>query len=317
MPRIWQSTAAETAASLGSDPVSGLTAAQAEESRRRHGPNRLQEKAGITPLQLFLDQFKNVIIWILIGAAVVAGLLGEWVDTLAITAIIVLNAVLGFIQEFRAEQSLAALRKLASPVAKVIRDGHLLPLPAEELVPGDLVDLEAGDHIPADGRVVSGTANFAVQEASLTGESTPVAKHSEPIPAADLPMAERRNLLFLGTAVVAGRGRMLVTSTGMATELGHIAGMIQEIPAEATPLQKKLDEFGKYIVKICFVLVLLVFALQLLHNLDNFSRKILVETFMSAVSLAVAAIPEGLPAVVTIALALGVQIGRASCRERV
>lgn len=307
MLKLWQTTTADFAASVHSDPVSGLTSAAAEETLRRHGPNRLQEKGGVTPLQLLLDQFKDVIIWILIGAAVVAGLLGEWVDTAAIGAIVLLNAVLGFIQEFRAEKSLAALRRMASPVAKVIRDGRLLPLPAAELVPGDLVELEAGDHVPADGRVVMHTANFAVQEASLTGESTPVSKHAEPIPATELPVGDRRNLLFMGTSVVAGRGRLLIAATGMDTELGHIAGMIQAIRPEATPLQRKLDEFGRLIVKICFVLVLLVFALQLLHNLGNLDRRVFVEVFMSAVSLAVAAIPEGLPAVVTIALALGVQ----------
>jgi Ca2+-transporting ATPase len=307
MRKPWQSTPAEIAATLASDPTAGLSSAAAQQAQRTHGPNRLQETAGNSALQVFLGQFKNVIIWVLIGAALVAGLLGEWVDTLAIAAIVLLNTVLGFIQEFRAEKALAALRKLSQPFAKVLRDGELQQISAEEIVPGDLVELEAGDHVPADGRLVQRTANFAVQEASLTGESTAVAKHAESIPAETLAIAERRNMLFTGTAVVAGRARYLVTTTGMDTELGHIAGMIQAIEAEATPLQKRLDAFGKQIVKICFVLVLLVFALQLLHNRDRLGVALLVETFMSAVSLAVAAIPEGLPAVVTIALALGVQ----------
>ncbi len=307
MLRPWQSSPTDLAAALASHPTNGLSAAQAQDALHRHGPNRLQEKPGATPLQLFFDQFNDFIIWVLLAAALVSGLLGEWVDTVAIGAIIVLNAVLGFIQEFRAEKSLAALRRMASPFARVLRDGQLAQVPAEALVPGDLVELEAGDHVPADGRVVQRTANFAVQEASLTGESTPVSKSLDLIPADEVALAERRNMLFMGTSVVAGRARCLLTGTGMATELGHIAGMIQEIKQEATPLQKQLDAFGRLIVKICFVLVLLVFALQLLHNLDNLSRKVLIETFMSAVSLAVAAIPEGLPAVVTIALALGVQ----------
>jgi Ca2+-transporting ATPase len=307
MCKPWQGTPEELAAALKSDPASGLSSAAAQEALRVHGPNRLQEKAGSTPLQVFLEQFKDVIVWVLIGAAVVAGLLGEWVDTLAIAAIVLLNAVLGFIQEYRAEKALAALRKLSTPFAKVLRDSQLQRLSVEAIVPGDVVELEAGDHVPADGRVLQRTANFAVQEASLTGESTPVAKHAEPIAAETLAIAERRNLVFMGTAAVAGRARFLVTATGMGTELGRIAGMIQEIGTEATPLQKRLDAFGRQIVKVCFVLVVLVFALQLLHNLDRLGTTVLVETFMSAVSLAVAAIPEGLPAVVTIALALGVQ----------
>jgi Ca2+-transporting ATPase len=307
MAKPWQATPAELAATLASDPTTGLNQAAAQEILRTHGPNRLEEKAGSTPLQVFLEQFKNIIVWILIGAAIVAGLLGERVDAIAIAAIVLLNAGLGFVQEFRAEKALAALRKLSNPFAKVVREGQLQQLSAAEIVPGDLVELEAGDHVPADGRVVQRTANFAVQEASLTGESTPVAKQTEPIAAAALAIGERKNLLFTGTSVVAGRARYLVTTTGMDTELGHIAGMIQAIETEATPLQKRLDAFGKQIVKICFVLVLLVFALQLLHNRDRLGVPLLVETFMSAVSLAVAAIPEGLPAVVTIALALGVQ----------
>ena len=307
MVQPWQATPAELATTLASDPTTGLTPAAAQEALRTHGPNRLEEKAGSTPLQVFFEQFKNVIVWILIAAALLAGLLGEWVDTIAIVAIVLLNAGLGFIQEFRAEKALAALRKLSNPFAKVFRDGQLQQIPAEDVVPGDLVELEAGDHVPADGRVVQRTSNFAVQEASLTGESTAVPKHTDPIPAASLAIAERRNMLFMGTATVAGRARFLVTTTGMGTELGHIAGMIQGIATEATPLQKRLDAFGKQIVKVCLVLVLLVFALQMLHNLGRLSRAVLIEAFMSAVSLAVAAIPEGLPAVVTIALALGVQ----------
>ncbi len=307
MAMPWQSTPADLAATLASDQSTGLSTPAAQEALRRHGPNRLQEKAGSTPLQVFLEQFKSIIIWILIGAALLAGVLGEWVDSIAIVAIVLLNAGLGFLQEFRAEKALAALRKLSNPLAKVLRDGELQQISAEDIVPGDLVELEAGDHVPADGRVVQRTSNFAVQEASLTGESTAVAKHAEPIAADSLAIAERRNMLFMGTATVSGRARFLVTTTGMSTELGHIAGLIQGIAAEATPLQKRLDAFGKQIVKVCFVLVLLVFALQLLHNLGNLNGAVLVAALMSAVSLSVAAIPEGLPAVVTIALALGVQ----------
>ncbi|TAN35553.1 MAG: cation-translocating P-type ATPase [Verrucomicrobia bacterium] len=305
MEKIWQLEPAATAAQLRTDLAQGLTATEAARCLTETGPNQLQEQAGHSPWKIFFDQFKDLIIWVLIGAALVSGFLKEWVDTGAIIGIVVLNAILGFIQEYRAEQALAALRRLASPNARVVRDGQLLSIPSAALVPGDLIELEAGDYVAADARVVSHTANFAVQEASLTGESAPVAKHTPALAAADLPLAERANIVFMGTAVVTGKARALVAETGMRTELGRIAGMIQAIETEPTPLQKKLDTFGVLLVKLCAVLVALVFVLQWwragwhLHDLG--------EIFLTAVSLAVAAIPEGLPAVVTIALALGVQ----------
>ena len=240
-------------------------------------------------------------IGVLIAAALVSGFLKEWVDAVAILAIVILNAILGLVQEYRAEKSLAALKRLSAPAAKVTRDCSARLIPARELVPGDLVEVEAGDHIPADSRVTWHTSNFAVQEASLTGESTPVNKTDIALEEKDIPLAERANILYLGTAVVSGKARAFVVETGMQTELGRIAGLIQGITKETTPLQRKLEQFSKVLVYLCFFLVAIVFGLEILRG-----GKVL-DMFLTSVSLAVAAIPEGLPAVVTIALALGVQ----------
>jgi Ca2+-transporting ATPase len=297
----WHLDAEHVARELGTDLSSGLSSGAAASRLEQYGRNQLQEAAKRSPWSIFLDQFKDFIIWILIAAAVVSGFLQEVVDALAIVTIVILNAILGFVQEYRAEKSLAALKKLSAPTTKVIRDGQHAVLPAEELVPGDLVELEAGDSVPADGRVSWLTANFGAQEASLTGESTPVLKTAAALEEQDVPLADRANMVYLGTSISSGRATAVVTETGMQTELGKIAGMIQEIEREATPLQRKLEQFGRLIVYVAFVLVALVFVLQWYRG------GALIDAFLTAVSLAVAAIPEGLPAVVTIALALGVQ----------
>ena len=299
-PAFYNLTAEESARLLESVLDCGLSEAEARKRLAQHGPNQLAEKKAVSSLSLFLDQFRDFIIWVLVGAALVSGFLQEWVDALAIIAIVILNAVLGFIQEHRAEKSLAALKKLSSPTSKVIRDGRHRTVPSAELVPGDLVELEAGDSVPADGRLVWISANFGAQEASLTGESTPVQKTTQALDEKDVPLGDRANLVYMGTSVASGKARALVADTGMRTELGRIAGMVQEIEREATPLQRKLEQFGKWIVYLCFALVAAVFLLEWLRG-----GKI-INVFLTAVSLAVAAIPEGLPAVVTIALALGV-----------
>jgi len=297
----WQCDLEEIESLLNTSPSQGLSDTDAAERLARFGRNQLREKKGRSPLGQFLDQFKDFIIWVLIGAAVVSGFLGEWVDALAIIAIVILNSIMGFVQEYRAEKSLAALKRLSSPSSKVIRDGDYRVISSNEIVPGDLVELEAGDNVPADSRVAWHTSNFSVQEASLTGESTPVLKTAAALEERDVPLADRGNMLYMGTSVASGKARAIVVGTGMKTELGKIAEMIQEIGHETTPLQKKLEQFGKWIVYLCFVLVGLVFLLEWLRG-----GKIM-DVFLTAVSLAVAAIPEGLPAVVTIALALGVQ----------
>lgn len=299
--KMWQMSTEETAAKLVSDPAEGLTSDEAAARLGKFGPNQLMEKKGESPFRLFLRQFENFIIWILIAAALISGFLKEWVDAVAIIAIVILNAIIGFSQEFRAEKALAALKKLSSPFSKTIRNGKHSLVPSTRLVPGDIVDLEAGDHVPADCRVFSSTSTFAVEEASLTGESVASMKDNAAIPAPEVPLGDRTNMVFMGTTVVSGKARCMVGTTGMQTELGRIAGMLQGKLHETTPLQRKLDEFGKLIVKICFVLVGMVFVLYWLRGGKIF------DAFLTSVSLAVAAIPEGLPAIVTIALALGVQ----------
>lgn len=300
MNKCWQLTPERLSQDLSTDCSTGLTEAEAKKRIGEYGHNKLIKKGGVGPWEILLGQFKDFMIWVLIGAALISGIIGEMVDTIAIIGIVALNALLGFIQEYRAEKSLAALRKLTTPIAKVLRDGQLRSIPSEDLVPGDIIALDSGDNIPADSRLISVTANFSTQEASLTGESVPVAKHCSAI-TGDVAIADRINMVFMGTTVVSGRAQAMIVHTGMSTELGRIAGLIQEIRPEPTPLQKKLAVFGQLLVKICFVLVVFVFLLQWLHGGK------LADVFLTAVSLAVAAIPEGLPAVVTIALALGVQ----------
>lgn len=278
----------------------GLTEQQVQQQQTRVGLNELEQAEARSPLRLFAQQFQGFVIWVLIGAALVSALVGEGIDAAIIGAIVVLNAILGFVQEFRAEKSLAALKKLASPNSQVLREEQHQEVPSAQLVPGDVIELEAGDNVPADCRVVWVSSGFAVQEASLTGESLAVEKDVEPLEA-EVALADRINLVFMGTSVTHGRAKAVVVATGMSTELGKIADMMAEIEDEMTPLQRKLEEFGKGIVVVCLILVSLIFVMGWLHG------GVLKEIFLTAVSLAVAAIPEGLPAVVTIALALGVQ----------
>ncbi|ALA60292.1 cation-translocating P-type ATPase [Nitrospira moscoviensis] len=298
----WHALTAEAVvAQWGSHPERGLTGEEVARRRSRDGFNELPEAAAASWLGLLLSQFTNIVIWVLIGAAVVSGLLKDWLDAAAILAIVLLNGLLGFVQEYRAERSLAALRKLSVAMARVFRDGALQSVPARELVPGDVIALEAGDRVPADARLIY-AANFQTQEASLTGESTPVRKRPERL-AADVPLADRSNMMFMGTVAVSGKARALVVATGSGTELGRIAAMIQKA-AEAeraeTPLQRRLEQFGYQLLWLALGVVSVVFALGYLRG------EPLVEMFLTSVSLAVAAVPEGLPAVVTITLALGV-----------
>ncbi len=286
-------------AELRSDPETGLTESEVRQRLGRYGPNELPEAPPTSLLTLLLAQFRSLIIWVLIGAAIVSGLLQEWVDAAAIIAIVILNGILGFVQEYRAERSLAALRKLSVAMARVIRDGRVLSVPARELVPGDLIQVEAGDHVPADARLAYATA-LQTQEAALTGESTPVTKRVDAVPAKAAPLGDRHNTLFLGTDVTAGKGRALVVSTGLKTELGRIAAMLGESQEETTPLQRRLEQLAHVLLYLSVGIVMLVFLLGL------FRGEPLLVMFLTTVSLAVAAIPEGLPAMVTITLALGV-----------
>lgn len=285
---------------LDTNPDTGLSNTEADNRLKKYGYNQLEEKEGVSPLMLFLGQFNNFIVWVLLGAAIISGALEEWVDALAIIAIVIINAIIGFIQEYRAEKSLAALQKMSAPFSKIMRNGEIHSIPSREIVPGDMVLLEAGDYVPADGRLCS-SFSLNIQEASLTGESTPVSKSTEPLPNPSLPIGDRKNMVFMGTSVTYGKGTCVVVTTGMHTELGKIAGLIQEAGKEETPLQRKLEAFGKKLVYLCLGIVTLVFLLEL------WRKDPLLEAFLISVSLAVAAIPEGLPAIVTIALALGVQ----------
>ena len=301
--RAWYARPAEVLAEeLQTDLNCGVPIDAAARRLAQDGPNELPEAPPPSLLKLFLSQFTSLIVWVLIGAAIVSGLLEDWIDAAAILAIVFFNGVLGFVQEFRAEQSLAALRKMSVSLARVIREGVLQSIPARELVRGDVVVLEAGDRIPADARLVY-TTNFQAQEASLTGESTPVQKQAERLEATNVPLADQRNMVFMGTVAVSGKARGLVVATGLGTELGRIAALIQKA-AEAerteTPLQRRLEQFGSTLLWLALTVVAIVFVLGSLRG------EPLVEMFLVSVSLAVAAVPEGLPAVVTITLALGV-----------
>ena len=301
--RPWHTLSAQAAATaLSTNGEAGLAPDEAVLRQGRYGFNELPEAPPPSLLKLFLSQFTSVIVWVLIGAAVISGLLEDWLDAAAILAIVFLNGLLGFVQEFRAERSLAALRKMSVAMAQVIRGGMLQSIPARELVPGDLVTLEAGERIPADARLIYAT-NFQTQEASLTGESTPVQKKALALENHEVPLADRANIVFMGTIAVSGKARALVVTTGLRTELGKIAGMIQqatEAERVETPLQRRLEQFGYTLLWLALGVVAVVFGL------GYWRGEPLLAMFLTSVSLAVAAVPEGLPAVVTITLALGV-----------
>lgn len=300
--KTWQFTPDKLIALLGTDSERGLAGQEVERRRTEFGPNELPEAPPPSLVKLFLSQFTSVMVWVLIGAAIISGLLEDWLDAAAILTIVILNGLLGFVQEFRAERSLAALRKMSVTMARVFRDGVLRSIPARELVSGDVILLEAGDRIPADARLIY-AANFQAQEASLTGESTPVQKAATALDRPDVSLADRTNMAFMGTIAVSGKARALVVATALRTELGRIASMIQkesEAERAETPLQRRLEQFGYTLLWLALAVVAVVFALGYLRG------EPLVAMFMTSVSLAVAAVPEGLPTVVTITLALGV-----------
>lgn len=294
----------EAARRLGADVERGLTNAEAANRQRRLGLNQLREAERTPWFLLFLQQFQDFMVSILLVATAISFFLGEYLDAITILAIILLNGVLGFIQEARAERSLQALKELASPMARVIRGGVQELLPAAQLVPGDLVVLEAGDRVPADLRIVSAN-RLEVEESALTGESLPVSKTAQRMDtttgAAAIPLGDRKNLAYMGTLVVSGTGTGIVTTTGMETEIGRIAHLINDAPTTQTPLQVRLEQMGKVLVAVALLLTVVVVVAGVWHGHD------LMTMFLTGVSLAVAAIPEGLPAIVTVALALGVQ----------
>jgi len=296
----------------------GLTAREAFQRLQRYGSNQLQEAPRPSFWITLWNQLNNFVVILLIVSSFISALLGEWIDALAILSIVILNTVLGIVQERRAEQALAALKQLAAPDAHILRDGHRQTFPARDLVPGDIVFLEAGNYVPADVRLLE-AVNLRVEEASLTGESLAVQKNAALVLNQNVPLGDRKNTAFMGTLVSYGRGRGVVISTGMHTQLGLIASMLQNVEVEETPLQRRLDQLGKTLSIGALILVAVVFLLELIDatNISSFFSgpliylqtyaKEITNVFIIAVSLAIAAVPEGLPAVVTISLALGMR----------
>ncbi|GAB4456445.1 MAG: cation-translocating P-type ATPase [Anaerolineales bacterium] len=286
---------------------SGLSQKEAEARLAQYGPNEIQAAHRISPWEILLEQFKNVLILILLGATAISFFLGHGVESIVIAVIVLFAVGLGFVQEYRAERAIDALRQMAAPMATVLRDGEEIKIPARDVVPGDVVILHTGDRIPADGRVIE-SINLQVEEAALTGESVPVEKHSDPLPSDPstgsgqaLPVGDRRNMVYAGTAVTYGRGRALIVATGMQTEFGKIAQLLQTVETTRTPLQQNLDKVGATLARAAFVVVAIIVALGLLRGQP------FIEMLIFGIALAVAVVPEALPAVVTISLAIGVQ----------
>ena len=285
---------------MGVQPQQGLTEEEVEQVRKKNGRNELTEGKRISPIILFLNQFKDFMVVVLMGATLLSGLLGEYLDAITIIAIILLNGVLGFIQEFRAERSLRALKQLSAPNAKVLRGGKLDIISTSLLVPGDVILMESGDRVPADVRWIE-TSSCSIEESALTGESLPVAKHCHVIKEEDVPLGDQKNIGFMGTMMTRGTAKGIVVRTGMNTEMGKIADLIQNTESMETPLQHRLEQLGKILIILSLALTIMVVAAGILHGQPPMGM------LLAGVSLAVAAIPEGLPAIVTVALALGVQ----------
>jgi Ca2+-transporting ATPase len=298
MNNSWHRHDIETTLSHFGTTRNGLSETVAKERLITYGPNEMEEKKKKSILVMFLEQFKDLMILILLAAAIIAGIIGDLADTLVIMAIVVANAIIGFIQEYRAEEAMAALKAMTAPVATVIRGGVPSRISSAEVVPGDMVLLEAGVIVPADIRLVE-SSQLKAEEAALTGESLPVEKKTGPLTDSDLPLGDRCNMVFKGTVISYGRGSGVVVATGMKTELGKIAAMLQEEEEGKTPLQKRLGAFSKKLVVIVLIICAMIFGIGLLRG------EAPLFMLLTAISLAVAAIPEALPAVITISLALG------------
>jgi Ca2+-transporting ATPase len=297
-PAPWYSVSNEQVFEQLSTSADGLASVEAQKRLAVQGPNEIEEQQRRPPWRMLLDQFRDFMILVLIAAALISGAIGELADSIAILVIVFLNAVIGFVQEYRAEQAMAALRRLSAPSTRVRRDGKRLSLPSRELVPGDMVLLEAGDMISADLRLLE-SRTLQLDEAALTGESQVVTKDAGLICEAGVTLGDRRNMAYRGTLVTSGRGMGVVVATGMETELGHIAALLREGGDDKTPLQKRLARFGRRLAMVVLAICALIFAAGLLRG------ESLIIMFLTAVSLAVAAIPEALPAVVTVSLAIG------------
>jgi len=319
MKKTYTQSVEEVLSGLGVGPE-GLTSEQAAKRLEQYGPNKLKEAEKPTLIQRFIEQLKDPMLIILMVAAAVSALTGmlagesEWAEVIIILAVVLLNAILGVFQESKAEAAIEALQTMTAATCKVLRDGKLTVLHSDELVPGDVVVLEAGDAVPADGRIIE-NASMKIEEAALTGESVPVNKMLEALGVAegqdDVPLGDRKNMCYMGSTVVYGRGKAVITTTGMDTEMGKIAGALAATQEEETPLQRKLDELGGMLSKLVLGICLFIFAFNLFMargelSVEGHALSVILETFMVAVSLAVAAIPEGLATVVTVVLSIGV-----------
>jgi len=278
----------------------GLSKAEASRRLMEHGPNELQAARRISPWAILFEQFKNILVLILLIAVVLSAFLGHSIEAIAIAVILLFAVLLGFVQEYRAERAIEALKRMAAPTATVIRDGEEMDMPARDLVPGDIILIRAGDRIAADARLVE-AVNLQIEEASLTGESVPVEKNTQPLPNIELAVGDRKNMVYAGTVTTYGRGRGLVVATGMQTEFGKIAQLLQTVETGKTPLQENLDKVGRLLARVGIAVVVLIVGLGL------FRGQPFLEILIFGIALAVAVVPEALPAVVTISLALGVQ----------
>ncbi len=296
----WHTLTRDDAYTRLSTSPNGLDAAEAAKRLQENGPNELQAAHRVSPWEILLEQFKNVLILILLGATIISLFLGHGIESIVIAIIVLFAVVLGFVQEYRAERAIEALRQMAAPTATVLRDEAEIKIPAREVVPGDVILLRTGDRVPADARLLE-TVNLQIEEAALTGESVPVEKHIQALENDDMPLGDRKNMAYAGTAVTYGRGKALVAATGMNTEFGKIAKMLQDVESSKTPLQQNLDKVGTLLARAAFVVVAIIVALGLLRGQP------IIEMLIFGIALAVAVVPEALPAVVTISLAIGVQ----------
>lgn len=299
-PLLWHVTTHDAVISYLETTPRGLSKVEADRRLQQYGSNELQSAGHVSPWAILLEQIKNVLIIILLVAVLMSAFLGHAIEAAAIGVIVMFAVILGFIQEYRAERAIEALRKMAAPLATVLRDAKEVEIPSAEIVPGDMVVLRTGDRIPADLRLIE-SVNLQVEEAALTGESVPVEKHAKTLTGEDLSLGDRKNMAYAGTAVTYGRGLAVTVGTGMNTEFGKIAKMLQSIEAGRTPLQENLDRVGHTLARAAFVIVALIVAVGL------FRGQPFVEMLIFGIALAVAVVPEALPAVVTISLAIGVQ----------
>jgi Ca2+-transporting ATPase len=298
--RDWHRLSGAEAATGLDSPDEGLSSTEARDRLEAHGPNQIEAADKRSKADILVAQFRAFLTYVLVAAAVISGVLGDWIEAVAIIAIVILNAVMGYVQESKAEDAMEALKQMAVPLVRLRRSGEIVEVSSAEIVPGDRLLLEMGNVVPADGRIVQ-SVNLQIEEAALTGESEPVSKDADVVFSSDQALADRVNMVYSGTIVTRGRGEVAISATGMDTELGRIAALIQGVEDDRTPLQQRLDHLGKVLAAVAGALVLVLFVLGVLRGDD-------IETLLlTSVSLAVAAIPEALPAVVTIALSLGAQ----------